>query len=121
MELYSALERQGKIDIKLSSEDVERINVSSFNTADIPVVQARLSARGADLSESYPLLEAHILDPLRRIPGVARVDLDGVEPRQVYVDLIAFLLDANAFPTGDEELTADESVLRAILIKGKPR
>ena len=40
---------------------------------------------------------------------------------QVYVDLIAFLLDANAFPTGDEELTADESVLRAILIKGKPR
>ena len=39
---------------------------------------------------------------------------------QVYVDLIAFLLDANAFPTGDEELTADESVLRAILIKGKP-
>lgn len=40
---------------------------------------------------------------------------------QVYVDLIAFLLDANAFPTGDEELTADETVLRAILIKGKPR
>ncbi|MEM6293265.1 MAG: efflux RND transporter permease subunit [Myxococcota bacterium] len=69
-------------------EDAQRVTISSFNTADIPVVQARLSATSEDLSESYPLLEARILDPLRRIPGVARVDLDGVAPRQVYVDLV---------------------------------
>ncbi len=69
-------------------EDAQRVTISSFNTADIPVVQARLSAQSEDLSESYPMLEARILDPLRRIPGVARVDLDGVAPRQVYVDLV---------------------------------
>lgn len=69
-------------------EDAQRISISSFNTADIPVVQARLSAKSEDLSESYPVLEARVLDPIRRIPGVARVDLDGVAPRQVYVDLV---------------------------------
>ncbi len=69
-------------------EDAQRISISSFNTADIPVVQARLSAQSEDLSASYPLLEARILDPIRRIEGVARVDLDGVAPREVYVDLV---------------------------------
>ncbi|MCH9688173.1 MAG: efflux RND transporter permease subunit [Deltaproteobacteria bacterium] len=70
-------------------EQARRMTVESFNTADIPVVEARISAEGVDLSASYPLLETHVLDPLRRIPGVARVQIDGVKPRQVYVDLIA--------------------------------
>ncbi|MEM9460315.1 MAG: efflux RND transporter permease subunit [Myxococcota bacterium] len=70
-------------------EGARRMTVASFNTADIPVVEARISADGVDLSASYPLLEAHVLDPLRRIPGVARVQIDGVKPRQVYVDLVA--------------------------------
>jgi HAE1 family hydrophobic/amphiphilic exporter-1 len=29
-----------------------------------------------------------VLNPLRRIPGVARVDLDGVEPRELFIDLV---------------------------------
>lgn len=70
-------------------ERAQTIFVTSFNTEDIPVVQARVSAPGVDLSASYPLLEAHLLDPLRRVHGVARVDLDGVEPREVFVDLVA--------------------------------
>lgn len=64
------------------------IAVFSFNTADIPVVEARISAPGVDLSASYPVLESRVLDPLRRVPGVARVELDGVLPRVVYVDLV---------------------------------
>ncbi len=64
------------------------ILIYSFNTSDIPVVQARLSAEGVDLSESYELLEARILNRLRRVPGVARVDLGGVEPREISIDLI---------------------------------
>jgi HAE1 family hydrophobic/amphiphilic exporter-1 len=64
------------------------ISVFSFNTADIPVVEARISAPSVDLSASYPVLESRVLDPLRRVPGVARVELDGVLPRVVYVDLV---------------------------------
>ncbi|MEM9599172.1 MAG: efflux RND transporter permease subunit, partial [Acidobacteriota bacterium] len=61
--------------------------IFSFNTSDIPVVQGRISAEGVDLSENYELLEARVLNRLRRIPGVARVDLDGVAPREIFVDL----------------------------------
>ncbi len=64
------------------------ILIFSFNTSDIPVVQARLSARGVDLSANYDLLEARVANRLRRIPGVARVTLEGVEPKEIDIDLI---------------------------------
>jgi len=68
--------------------DIGPILIFSFNTNDIPVVQGRIAAEGVDLSQNYELLEARILNPLRRVNGVARVDLNGVEPRELYVDLI---------------------------------
>jgi HAE1 family hydrophobic/amphiphilic exporter-1 len=69
-------------------EGIGEILIYSFNTSDIPVVQARLSAAGVDLSENYDLLEARIINRLRRVPGVARVDLGGVQPREISIDLI---------------------------------
>jgi HAE1 family hydrophobic/amphiphilic exporter-1 len=75
--------------------------VHSFNTADIPVVEARIAAEGVDLSESYPLLERRILDPLRRVPGVARVEINGVEPRQVFVDLVHARIKEHRVEVGD--------------------
>ncbi|MEE4272647.1 MAG: efflux RND transporter permease subunit [Thermoanaerobaculales bacterium] len=69
-------------------DDIGPILIFSFNTNDIPVVQGRIAAEGVDLSQNYELLEARILNPLRRIDGVARVDLNGVEPRELFVDLI---------------------------------
>ena len=68
--------------------DIGDVVIFSFNTSDIPVVQARLSAQGVDLSENYELIEARILNRIRRVPGVARVTLEGVEPREIFVDLI---------------------------------
>jgi len=68
--------------------DIGPIVIFSFNTNDIPVVQGRIAAEGVDLSQNYELLEARILNPLRRVDGVARVDLNGVEPRELFVDLI---------------------------------
>ena len=67
---------------------IGEVVIFSFNTSDIPVVQARVSAKGVNLSESYDLIEARILNRIRRVPGVARVNLEGVEPREIYVDLI---------------------------------
>ena len=68
--------------------DVERINIQTFNTAQIPVVEARVSAPGIDLSRNYDLLEERVINPIRRIPGVARVELNGIAPREVKIDLI---------------------------------
>ena len=67
---------------------IGEVVIFSFNTSDIPVVQARVSAKGVNLSESYDLIEARILNRIRRVPGVARVSLEGVEPREIFVDLI---------------------------------
>jgi HAE1 family hydrophobic/amphiphilic exporter-1 len=68
--------------------DIGPILIYSFSTDDIPVVEGRISAEGVDLSANYELLEARVLNPLRRIPGVARVELDGVAPRELYIDLV---------------------------------
>ena len=70
--------------------DVDLIQVNGFRSADIPVLECRVSA-DRDLSRSYELLDRHVADPLRRVPGVAKVELHGVEPPQV---LVEFSLDA---------------------------
>ena len=80
-------EKMDQVEPTLPS-DIGPILIFSFNTNDIPVVQGRIAAEGVDLSQNYELLEARILNPLRRINGVARVDLNGVEPRELFVDLI---------------------------------
>lgn len=54
--------------------------------SDRPVLEGRLSSR-QDLSESYDLLDRRIIRPLERVPGVAAVRLDGVNPREVRIDL----------------------------------
>ena len=64
------------------------IQIFSFNTSDIPVVQARIAAQGVDLSRNYELLESRVKNRIRRLPGVARVDLSGVLPREIQIDLV---------------------------------
>ena len=70
-------------------DDVGDITVSSnwdSREADMPVVEGRLSSK-RNLSESYDLLDRKIVRPLERIPGVAQVRLDGVNPREVRINL----------------------------------
>jgi hydrophobic/amphiphilic exporter-1 (mainly G- bacteria), HAE1 family len=66
---------------------IGEVLIYSFNTTDIPVIEGRISAKGVDLSANYQLLESRVLNPIRRVPGVARVDLNGVAPREIYIEL----------------------------------
>jgi HAE1 family hydrophobic/amphiphilic exporter-1 len=54
--------------------------------SDSPILEGRLSSP-RNLSESYDLLERKIIRPLERVPGVAQVRLDGVNPREVRINL----------------------------------
>ncbi len=54
--------------------------------ADTPILEGRLSS-ALDLSKSYDLLERKIIRPLERVPGVAQVRLDGINPREVRINL----------------------------------
>ena len=67
--------------------DVEHVQVFTFDTADIPILEGRISAHGRDLSGSYDLLERSIVNPLKRIEGVGNVFIHGIEPREIAIYL----------------------------------
>ncbi|MEE2022828.1 efflux RND transporter permease subunit [Alkalimonas mucilaginosa] len=66
--------------------DLERVFVFQFNTDDMPIFQLRISSE-RDLALAYDLLEQHIKRPLERVPGVSKVELYGVDKRQVIIRL----------------------------------
>ncbi len=80
--------------------DVREIYVNTFSTTQIPIVEARISAPGMDLSANHERLDRRIADPIRRIPGVARVELNGVEPREVRINLRADRIAAHRVDIG---------------------
>ena len=70
-------------------DDIDRIIISeSWNPRETgeTIIEARI-ASGRDLSKSYELLERKIVRPLERIPGVAVVTLDGVNPREIRINV----------------------------------
>ncbi|MGA9572357.1 MAG: efflux RND transporter permease subunit, partial [Lysobacterales bacterium] len=82
-----ARERMEAIRDELPS-DLRRINVLKFNFTDQPVLTLRISS-DRDLSTAYDMLMRNLVRPLERIPGVARVDFQGIEPREIRIELIA--------------------------------
>jgi HAE1 family hydrophobic/amphiphilic exporter-1 len=68
--------------------DVERISVQKFNTSDFPVLVMRISSN-RDLSNSYDMLNRHLKRRIERLKGVSRVEMYGVEKKQILIQLIA--------------------------------
>jgi HAE1 family hydrophobic/amphiphilic exporter-1 len=68
--------------------DIQRIFVGQFSTSDIPILQVRISS-DRDLSGAYELLERKVKRRLERIDGTSKVDLYGVAPREVRIELMA--------------------------------
>lgn len=66
--------------------DIQRINVLKFNFTDQPLLTLRISS-DRDLSTAYDMLMRRLVRPLERIPGVARVDFQGIEPREIRIEL----------------------------------
>ena len=68
--------------------DVQRIFVGQFSTSDMPILQVRISS-ARDLSGAYELLNRKVKRRLERIEGISKVDLYGVAPREVRIELRA--------------------------------
>jgi hydrophobic/amphiphilic exporter-1 (mainly G- bacteria), HAE1 family len=109
----------------LLPKDVERVLVFQFNTNDMPIFQLRISSE-RDLAMAYDLLERQIKRPLERVSGVSKVELYGVEKRQVVIRLnpdkmralnidaaaVVRALQANNFAmTAGELRNSDNSIL----------
>lgn len=83
-----SIETREKIDAirHLLPKDVERVLVYQFNTNDMPVFKLRISS-DRDLSLAYDLLDRNLKRPIERVQGVSKVDLYGVDKKQIAIRL----------------------------------
>lgn len=97
-----AVEARDKIDgIRADlPDDLQRFFVLKFSTSDQPVMQLRISSDG-DLSNSYELLDRKLKRPLERLPGVAKVSIEGVAPPEVQIELSSDRLTAHNVSLND--------------------
>ncbi|HWM90276.1 MAG TPA: efflux RND transporter permease subunit [Thermoanaerobaculia bacterium] len=79
---------------------IGQVMIFSFSTSDIPVIEGRIAAEGVDLSQNYDLLETRVVNRIRRVPGVARVGLHGVAPREISIDLVLDRVKAHNVDVG---------------------
>ncbi len=65
-------------------EGADRLLMFAFSAGDQPLAVIRI-ASDKDLTDQYEVLEKYLQRPLERIEGVARVELQGVKPREVRI------------------------------------
>ena len=80
------IEARAKVDSirHLLPNDVRRVLVFTGSLGDQPVLQLRISST-RDLSDSYEMLNRLLKRRLERIEGVSRVELQGVDPREIRI------------------------------------
>ena len=81
-----ALEAKEKLEgvRHLFPRDLERFNVRKFSTSDMEMLILRLSSQ-RDLSGSYDMLNRNLKRRIERIPGVSKVELYGVEKKEIRI------------------------------------
>ncbi|UCF69527.1 MAG: efflux RND transporter permease subunit, partial [Acidobacteriota bacterium] len=67
-------------------EDVDRVYIRKDDIDGIPVYVIGI-AIGEDVSDPYDLIQHEIIQPLARVPGVASVRAEGLEEKEVLIDL----------------------------------
>ncbi|MFA5938992.1 MAG: efflux RND transporter permease subunit [Sinimarinibacterium sp.] len=84
------IEARDKIDAIRDDlpQDLERIQIQKFEAGSIPVLTLRVSAE-RNLSDAYDMLDRNLKRRIERLPGVSRVELYGVEPKEVRIELAA--------------------------------
>jgi HAE1 family hydrophobic/amphiphilic exporter-1 len=81
-------------------DDIRRVFVFTGSLGDQPVLQLRISS-DRDLSDSYDLLDRLLKRRLERIDGVSRVELHGVDPREIRILLNADMIAAYGIDVAD--------------------
>ncbi len=84
----------------------DRMLIFAYSASDQAMVVIRIAA-DRDLTDDYDTLEKYLKRPIERIDGVARVELAGVQPREVRV-----LVDPNRLAA----YSVDVRDLRALLV-----
>ncbi|HVJ63381.1 MAG TPA: efflux RND transporter permease subunit, partial [Tahibacter sp.] len=120
-----AVEAREKIDAirKDLPSDLQRYQVLKFSTSDEAILQLRVSS-DMDMSNSYELLDRKVKRPLERIPGVARVEIQGVSPPELQIELSSDRISATGVSLNElyEKLQkANFSVSAGQILDGQTR
>ncbi len=85
-----ALEAKEKLEgvRRLFPADLRRFYIRKFSTTDMQMLVLRISS-DRDLSNSYDMLERNVKRRVERIEGVSRVDLYGVNKKDIRIQLLA--------------------------------
>jgi HAE1 family hydrophobic/amphiphilic exporter-1 len=100
----------------------DRMLMFAYSSGDQPVAVIRISS-DQNLTDQYETLEKYLQRPIARIEGVARVELQGVEPREVRILVdptrlaahgvnvvkLRGLLEASNFSVSAGEITENDS------------
>ncbi|MFH1851857.1 MAG: efflux RND transporter permease subunit [Candidatus Neomarinimicrobiota bacterium] len=91
-----ALEAQEKLNSirHLWPDDLERFFVHKWSSGDWSILNLRISS-DRDLSNAYDMLNRNIQRRVERIDGVSRVELYGIEKKQVRIELLADRIKAH--------------------------
>ena len=100
-------ERMDRIRPELP-ETLTRIEIDSSGDADEPIMELRVASE-RELSSQYELIQQHIVRPLDRIPGVSRIEFNGVGQNEFEVALD--LESASRAGIALEDVGAGEPVL----------
>ena len=96
------VEARDKIDAIREQLPAEtgRVQIFKFSAADQPMIVVRLSAQ-RELSSAYEMLERNLKRRIERQGGVSRVDLYGVEAKEVRIELSAQRVAAHGVDLGE--------------------
>jgi HAE1 family hydrophobic/amphiphilic exporter-1 len=96
-----SIEAREKIDAvrHLLPEDLQRVFVYQFSTADMPILTLRISSE-RELKNSFQLLNNYLKKPLERMSGVSKVELYGVDQRQISIRLLTERMASHSVDVG---------------------
>jgi HAE1 family hydrophobic/amphiphilic exporter-1 len=96
-----ALEAREKIDGIRNQlpPDMERFYVYKWSSSDMQMLQIRISS-SRDLSNSYDMLDRNLKRRIERIEGISKIDLYGVEKKQIKIQLVADRIIAHNIDIG---------------------
>jgi hydrophobic/amphiphilic exporter-1 (mainly G- bacteria), HAE1 family len=105
-----SVEIKEKIDSirHLLPSDIERIHLNQASASDQEILQLRLSSK-RDLSEYYNMLNRVLKQPLERVLGVSRVNMYGVEKKEIRIQLISNRITAHRIDLGQLSETLRKS------------
>src|SRR5690606_15240303 len=89
-------------------EDVRRVFIFTGSLGDQPVLQLRISST-RDLSDSYGLLDRLLKRRLERVEGVSRVELQGVDPKEIRILIDADRMSAHGVNVGQLKTLLERS------------